>query len=130
MIRIYFKRAIWFLLTVGIIYAVIYEFKNSKEEYKIPKTEITALYMHSVNRYSVAVKHGEIINIKRMQDDAPVKIITDATDIMWYTCDYTYDTWSGSRTGSCSVHVFSTDDINGAGWDRGKFGSGTTTRIH
>lgn len=33
-------------------------------------------------------------------------------------------------TDKCSLHISSYDDLNGAGWNHGKFGSGNTSRIH
>jgi hypothetical protein len=98
-------------------------------EYYTPKTEIVAFYMHKVNAYSVAIKGGGSVGIKKLPFLIPVRIYDDATDKMWYMCDATYDNWRGDKTGHCEVHIRTMDDLKGAGWSNGKFGSGTTTRV-
>ena len=48
---------------------------------------------------------------------------------MWYQTHYVYGGCKGTK-GHVIIHVRSIADINGAGWNHGKFGSGTTTRIN
>ena len=96
-------------------------------DYSTGKTEIQAFYYHEQGRYTAAiVEHGKVEIVR-----VPAAIITlDAESDAWYECDYKRDSFHGKTVGACYVHLMSVDDINTAGWSRGKFGRGSTTRIN
>ena len=104
-----------------------------QEKIFVPKTEIVAVYMHHVNNYSVAIKTENRINIVRLpwQLARTVEIVADVPQgsPMWYYCDGIYSADFGDTTGHCEIHIRNVDDINTAGWNHGKSGSGTTERI-
>lgn len=93
--------------------------------------DIVSVYYHERNDFSVGIMNGHKLTIKRLPVYAHVDIFADADPegSMWYECDYTYDRDYGESTGGCSIHIHDVDDITGGGWNHGKFGSGSTTRI-
>jgi hypothetical protein len=99
-------------------------------EYK-STDKIVSVYYHERNDFSVGIVRSGMLKIVRLPPTAHVDIFMDAAskDDMWYECDHTRDRWNGTTTGGCSIHLFDVDDITGAGWNHGKFGSGTTKRI-
>ena len=102
--------------------------------YVTPPTNIVAVYYHEGNKYSVTTNVGNVLTTKRVTTRARVHttIITDVTfdKPMWYECDYTYNNFVGATSGKgCTIHIHSVDDIIGAAWNHGKFGSGTTNRV-
>jgi len=103
---------------------------SNVNEYKIPPTKVEAVYFHERGNYSVALRIGDEIQIKPARAGrAPVRIVLDAEDHMWYECDATWDNFYGTSTGECVIHIRDVGDISTAGWNHGKFGSGNTTRI-
>ena len=92
---------------------------------------IVSVYYHERNDYSVGIVNGDQLYIRRLPPSAHVDIFMDAPskDEMWYECEHTRDRWNGATTGGCVIHIYDADDITGGGWNHGKFGSGTTTRI-
>lgn len=71
------------------------------------------------------------ININFGYGDNP-KIIRDVPKDknMWVIYERTPPTFSASeKYDNVEIHIHSVDDINGAGWNHGKFGSGSTSVI-
>ena len=93
--------------------------------------QIIAVWKHEPNVYSVTIKEGKNTLIdKDFRRHSAVypkySLIDDVSENsnMWY--EATYD------DGFCEtvvIHVRSINDINNAGWNHGKFGSGSTERV-
>jgi len=102
------------------------------------KGNFEALYYHEKNTYSVLVRNEqgslETIFIPNYQgDQMPVEIIDDVgeNEPMWYEYDFyaADNVVKKDSTHFVRIHIRGADDINGAGWDHGKFGKGQTIRI-
>lgn len=105
------------------------------KDISIKPTEIIAVYMHNVGVYSVAISGGQnSITITKVTKYAgiTVKLIADVNvdESMWYSCRGILFPGGVSDDASCEIHIRSIDDIKGAGWNNGKFGSGSTERIN
>jgi len=89
------------------------------------KKDIVSVYYHEHGKYSVGIFDTGLLKIKHLPYGAHVDIWMDVSpeDEMWY------DSWDSDKTGGCSIHIHDIDDIGTAGWNHGKFGSGTTVRI-
>lgn len=96
-------------------------------EYNVGKTEIEAFYYHEPGRYTAAVLKDSVVKMIRVPD--PI-IIVDAKDKEWLVCQYRRNSWNGHSDGNCYVHLRSVNSMNTAGWNNGKFGKGTTSRIN
>ena len=59
-----------------------------------------------------------------------VRIFTDVipSNSMWIEGDLVKESGGGIHY-DYEIHIHSIDDVNTGGWNHGKFGSGTTTRI-
>lgn len=97
------------------------------EDHTKPKTIIQSVYYHEKGRYSVSVMESN--RLKMVNVPGVVLIVDKDTDHLWYECDYKRNSWNGQTVGNCYIHIRSVNDINTAGWNHGKFGSGTTIRI-
>ena len=96
-------------------------------DYTKGRTEIEAFYYHEQGRYTAAILSDSVLTMVRVR----AAIITmDARGKPWYECDYMHDINISQHKGACYVHLRSINDINTAGWDHGKFGSGTTSRLN
>ena len=97
----------------------------------IPRTEVSAVYWHERNRFSVAVQVDTEIKFVRIDGRKGLRIITDVKqgESLWYECsiDYGYDDFPDS--GGCDIHIESIESLQTAGWNHGKFGSGATIRL-
>ena len=105
-------------------------------DYSVKKTNVEAVYWHERGRYSVAVKNhatGEITMKELPTSNADlIKVIADVKngEPWWYVCNYQYDRAWGSEMGGCEIHIVDINSINTSDWNRGKFGTGSTTRVH
>lgn len=109
------------LLLVGCSDPIVHKYKR----------DIVSVYYHEGNDYSVGIFDTGLLTIKRLPPAAHVSVWLDVSpeDNMWYECDFTRYKFTGDTTGGCNIHMHDIDDLNTAGWNHGKFGSGTTTRI-
>ncbi len=103
--------------------------------YVTPPTEIVAVYWHEGNKYSVTTKQGDVLANVRVtwKSTVHVALIADVlpNEPMWYECNYIHNPNNGRATGDgCAIHIRSINDLTGASWNHGKFGSGTTKRIN
>jgi hypothetical protein len=91
---------------------------------------IRRVFYHTGQEYNVMYETvmEELVTVAWNQ---PTRIFADvpADQPMWAekydrgpNFDGSYDKW-------CVIHIHSAKDMNGAGWDRGKFGKGTTNVI-
>jgi hypothetical protein len=90
---------------------------------------VEAVYMHNVGSYSVMVRdehgnlnHNRLCGEADVRDDAPpnqsIWVETTGVETCYKCCHCT-----------ATVHIHSLKDIQGAGWNHGKFGSGQTTVV-
>lgn len=101
--------------------------------------EAEALWFHEHNHYSVSITAGNTIFNKIIRggagfDKPDVRIIKDVSmgNPIRYEIRYWYNEfygWTKKEDGYIRIHIRSIDDINGAGWNHGKFGKGTTSRV-
>lgn len=92
---------------------------------------VVRIMMHEPYRYTFLVKEGESTAIRALtvwitdRDSERVVILADvpADGKMWVVLKD--NNWSGGW-GSIEIHIHSEQDINGAGWNHGKGGSGNT----
>jgi len=93
------------------------------------KENVSAVFYHDLNKFSVAVSNGEELRFIRMI--FPVSIVIDAKESAWYECQGKTRSWDGATKESfCNIHLRSIDDLVGGEWDNGKFGRGKTIRIN
>lgn len=109
-------------------------FCGCKHTFVDERNDIVAVWKHEVGRYSITYKEGhELIDYNFNKDGRSVypsfSIIADVPEDsnMWY--EARYDLNANMSTAKVFIHVRSIDDINGAGWNYGKFGRGSTERV-
>ena len=95
-------------------------------------TNVEGVFYHEEGRYTFMVREGDRLvpfTYNNAGHTGHVEIFTDVPDghAMWVRV-YTTD-GNGYRESDLSMHIHSIHDLNGAGWNHGKFGRGTTTRI-
>lgn len=120
------------LATIIVISACIgIPYFTSKTEERNEKQDIVAVWKHEANHYSVTVKEGNTLMDKAFYGNFSTIIITDVPKdkSMWYEAHFKESSFSGGGYDSLKIHIHSIDDINGGGWNHGKFGSGTTERV-
>lgn len=99
--------------------------------------DVVAVYYDGNNSYSVATEHGKEITIVRLnlasgtyEEVIETKIFNDVEvgkpmyvvfRSEWHKTGYSFSWYE--------IHIHSIKDINTSGWNRGKFGSGTTQII-
>ncbi len=100
------------------------------------KSDFTHLFYHEHNKYSVLVKkNGKIKSVSFPSNRyVPVTIFTDVKEgeSNWYETKYSYTKFSGyfdEENNFLHIHIKDSDSISGADWDKGKFGSGLTSKI-
>ncbi len=104
--------------------------------------DVVRVFWHERGRYSFHIQKDSSSEIEVYPaDSGTIKIIADVpTDQkMWmYVRGYSDGGWSctgynGEHHGRCygvfEIHVHSEQDIEGGGWNHGKFGSGNTVVI-
>lgn len=110
----------------------------SKRQLGYEKMDIVSVWKHAAGKYSVSKMNGtEIVDVdfSRIPSSGCVCNIGKCTllvDVpagsnMW--CEVYYRMEYGASFSYVTIHVRSPDDVNGAGWNHGKFGSGTTERV-
>lgn len=120
------SNLIMILLILGLI-ATPWFFR--KTEIRNERFNVVAVWKHEVNRYSVTIKEGNILVDRGFAIDSV--LITDVPEgsNMWYEAYYNYNSFSGGGYKWVNIHIHSVDDIGNAGWNHGKFGSGSTERV-
>lgn len=88
---------------------------------------IERVFMHEIGKYSVLIREdGSLVSMPLYGNYAngrgiTVKLIDDVpTNGQMYV---------KKMAGTFEVHIHNINDINGADWDHGKFGKGTTTVV-
>jgi len=128
------KKTVLLLLAVCFIAYGCSENQDKTEERVIKN--IVAVYWHEYNFYSFAVEHEDSSismesfgkyacsqgNIVKLFHDVPNE------EKMWAKAEI--GTGHCDLIKSLAIHLHSIEDINGAEWDNGKFGSGTTIRVN
>ena len=100
---------------------------DSWDHLYVEKTEIESVYYHELNTFSVAFLYESrliMVNVPK------ATILLDADGKSWYECDYKRNSWNGNTIGGCTIHIKNIDELSTADWNHGKFGSGSTKRIH
>ena len=99
------------------------------------KRNIDVVWFHEENKYSISYVNNanEIINESPWKCVNP-KIIIDVPkgEKMYYEYKYSFNSFWGcmdSANSYVKIHVHSINDIIGADWNHGKFGTGKTNRI-
>ena len=121
-----YLRAIWLVAVLIMVQGCGGE-KVVLEERTLENVQ--AVFYHEQSRYTVLVREGENRLVPLSYRTTRVDIFDDvpATHAMWaYVVTVVED---GVESSELSIHVHSVHDINGAGWNHGKFGTGTTVRI-
>ena len=93
---------------------------------------VRRVFMHDPEQYSVMVV-GDTAEMKLLYlGRCSAKFVTDVPkdSDMWLFMHWTPPS-STSGINSCDVvfHIHATEDVNGAGWNHGKFGSGMTNVV-
>jgi hypothetical protein len=92
--------------------------------------QVERVFMHTVNSYSFLIFDKDTKEIKSVGFGECKKITADVEleKPMWIKVKKT-----SFRTGDdeyfVEIHIHSVKDINGGGWNRGKFGSGQTSVV-
>jgi len=102
------------------------------------KGKISSVYMHEPGNYSVISidQDGKLHNITFPWDCfVPITIYTDIppTEDMWFETRYYENEWLGyvnTENSFTNIHIKSVRNINGGGWNHGKFGHGQTHIIN
>lgn len=103
------------------------------------RNDIVAVWKHEAGVYSVSTMSGNRIidnSFHKVPGSGEAcflekpEIVADVPEggNMWYEAIY----YGGGRLGinaRVTIHVRSIDDVGGAGWNHGKFGSGMTERV-
>lgn len=126
--------------------------KNKEPPKTITVSGITRVFMHEPGRYSFLVEHnqhgkvGHLHTLTTCSEYANIQILKDLPnpeDPIWIEilcgCSPVYRTckqippnfsfWEISQFGKLTIHLHSTKQVNGSGWNHGKFGSGTTVVV-
>lgn len=123
----------WFgrLYPLTIIIAIMITSTSCKQVERDEKSEVVAVWKHDPGVYSVTIKDGITLVDKSFWSDmgrATPLIITDVPEgqNMWYEAHFSDNAFNGKGYSNVRIHIHSIKDINGAGWNHGKFGSGQT----
>ena len=91
------------------------------------------IFLHETNHYSVfTVEEDKKVTVKSFRSYIPYGKITLFCDVekgdrMWAE-EWKNGNWVDA-TLDAAIHIHSLDDLNGAGWNHGKFGNGMTVPI-
>jgi len=96
------------------------------------KMNVDRIYMHEPGRYSVMIKtgpKGEELEIIELRADRKIHIIADvpSQDPCWVY--FEREKTMKQSWEKIWIHVHSPQDIQGGGWNHGKFGKGQTVII-
>lgn len=129
------KKIFYILCILG---CLILNINSSQANDGRTKRNCVRVFMHSPGDYSVMVQEGDELVVVHLKDGSPYgvkpKIFKDVSKNkkMYYKVDIIPPSfWGASYTtySNIEIHVHSEKDINGAGWNRGKFGRGQTEVI-
>jgi hypothetical protein len=100
------------------------------KKYVDKNLEVESVFYHERGHYSFFAKGVDLQLVPYDYGSAAVRLYMDVPEghPMWIHVEQQNDPWYGTAT-QLQIHIYSAGDIAGAGWDHGKFGSGTTTRI-
>ena len=105
---------------------------NTKDIVRDEKSDIVAVWKHRANEYSVTVQEGlKFVDIPFSGTKLNQELIADVPSHkkMWYEAHYRFNSWTGGGYEDVKIHIHSINEVNGAGWNHGKFGSGMTERV-
>jgi len=118
------------LLTIAICLSIYYRSINTTISDE--KNDIVALYMHQPYSYSVMMQNSNkltTIILNANKEDIAIYADVPKGSNMWYKAKKT-DVYCTYQYSDLEIHIHSVDDINTAGWNNGKFGSGQTVRVN
>lgn len=125
------------LLTLLLFCVVGYAIANIAEpDLTVHKEEIkniSRIFMHENCKYTFFISDGNLETMKTFHihhgGTSNVRIVRDVESDkpMWAVLEY-HDKWNRGDKDyfKAEFHIRTVDDINGAGWNHGKFGRGTT----
>ena len=117
-------------ISVGLVLCLIVLFTGCNNIHTDKKIEnVQAVFYHEPgNTLLVNGKGAELKTITFR--DAEITLFKDVPQgsTVWARVQRDGDDFNGIDE-RVEIHIHSVDDINGAGWNHGKFGSGTTTKI-
>lgn len=124
----------WIVVYISLIFCVeFFEVSETKCEPDQKIENITRVLMHEHRRWTLIVLPANstelrMIYLKLVWGYA--KVINDVPEgqPMWARVIW-YKQWGESRIKRLEIHIHSAKDINGAGWNHGKFGHGQTQVI-
>lgn len=93
---------------------------------------VIRVFMHEPNKFSFMIQTQESSEIRMITLEGKAEFIADAleTEKMWVIARGRQVHYGGYvSVNRLEIHIHSPKDINGAGWDHGKFGSGQTQVI-
>ena len=118
--------SMWIIL--GLVFLVmgggVLHHKELRKQKYNKTSEIKAAYMHEAGRYSIMVQDANTLSLVKL-GYATIKTDVTAGSNIWYEATYN----GMNECVESTIHLHSVDDLNTAGWNHGKFGSGTTHRI-
>jgi hypothetical protein len=98
--------------------------------------DVVRIFYHEEDKYTFMIQEEgsqEIISLtvyfRFYSSNKRLHIITDVEPCqkMWVKYTSYYSRNLGEVTKNAEIHIHSSQDISGGGWDHGKFGSGTTS---
>ena len=133
--KIYITVVLLFLVVVLLFLVLMCRCGENKHT-PFQYTNIQAVYYHERCWYSFAwsdtnANNAEIQILSFNGYNTIVKIYADVppTNSMWIAGDM-IEKGGGRVRYDYNIHIHNVNDINTAGWNHGKFGTGTTTRIN
>lgn len=105
---------------------------DSDQPYNGKINNVVKVFMHQSSHYSVMYEDKEILRTWDFGNWAPVLIKKDVEKDapMWVEYQGTKsEKYNSIKYKRITIHVRSADDINGAGWNRGKGGRGQTNVV-
>lgn len=92
---------------------------------------VQAVFYHENRHYTLMVQTGSEIKPVSIYYIEDAKIFADVpkNEKMWAHVQGLGNKMNGITSRKIKVHIHSIENINGAGWNHGKFGSGMTVRI-
>ena len=92
------------------------------------KEQVSSVYWHERNAYSVATINDNKITMYRLPYEV---FLYSGAEKPWYMCKGKHRRWDGTYKGSyCEIHLVNIDGLSNASLNHGKFGSGKTERIN
>ena len=128
-----FKTTIISTIMVAFIALFIVFIPGCKDEVKTWKYPVVAkVFMHNPGEYSFLYEEGNELKPFSISDNGILiyKIVTDAEigSPMWAEVKQIIPT-TGRDTYHLTIHIHKPSEINGGGWDNGKFGKGRQVEV-